>query len=112
MSDINTKLIQALLENRSVDDVFRQELENTINQLLKAELSSFLGYEKYSSAGWHSGNSRNGFYQRDFRTEYGVLHLQIPRDRNGKFQQKSSWKSSLKPNTNTAMYISHEEFHQ
>ena len=89
MSDINTKLIQALLENRSVDDVFRQELENTINQLLKAELSSFLGYEKYSSAGWHSGNSRNGFYQRDFRTEYGVLHLQIPRDRNGKFQQQT-----------------------
>ena len=46
MSNLNTKLMQALVEKRSVEDVFRQELEDAINQLLKAELSSFLGYEK------------------------------------------------------------------
>ena len=57
MSNLNTKLMQALVEKRSVEDVFRQELEDAINQLLKAELSSFLGYEKHSSNGWGSGNS-------------------------------------------------------
>ena len=89
MSNLNTKLMQALVEKRSVEDVFRQELEDAINQLLKAELSSFLGYEKHSSNGWGSGNSRNGFYPREFHTEYGLLQLQIPRDRNGLFQQQT-----------------------
>ena len=89
MSNLNTKLMQALVEKQSVEDVFRQELEDAINQLLKVELSSFLGYEKHSSNGWSSGNSRNGFYSRELRTEYGTLQLQIPRDHNGDFHQQT-----------------------
>ncbi len=89
MSNINTRLIQALVEKQSVEEIFRQELEDAINQLLKIELSSFLGYEKHSSNGWGSGNSRNGFYSREFHTEYGTLKLNIPRDRNGEFHQQT-----------------------
>lgn len=89
MSNINTKLMQALVENSSIGEIFRQQLEDTVNHLLKSELSAFLGYEKHSSKGWGSGNSRNGFYSREFHTEYGTLHLQIPRDRQGDFHQQT-----------------------
>lgn len=88
MSNVNTNLLKALAENQSVAEIFRKELEDAVNQLLKTELSGFLGYEKHSSHGWNSGNSRNDYYHREFSTQYGLLHLQIPRDRNGKFQQQ------------------------
>lgn len=33
------------------------------------------------------GNSRNGYYERNLKTTYGTLPLQVPRDRLGKFVQ-------------------------
>lgn len=89
MTNLNTKLMQALVEKRSIDEVFRQSLEETVNQLLQAEMSGYLGYEKYSSNGWNSGNSRNGFYTRELQTEYGTLKIQVPRDRKGEFHQQT-----------------------
>ena len=47
----------------------------------------FIGYERYSPDGYGSGDNRNGFYSREFKTKYGVLKLSIPRDRNGQFKQ-------------------------
>uniref|UniRef100_UPI0018C20355 transposase n=1 Tax=Enterococcus hirae TaxID=1354 RepID=UPI0018C20355 len=52
-------------------------------------LTAFLDYEKYDRIGFHSGNSRNGTYDRTVKTEYGELHLEIPRDRNGEFKQQT-----------------------
>ena len=88
MSYLNTELMKVLLQNNSVDEFFRQQLETAVNDLLKAEITGFLGYEKHSSKGWGSGNSRNGFYDRVFETKYGKLNLHIPRDRNGEFEQQ------------------------
>ena len=87
MSNLTTELMTALLKNDSLDDFFREHLENAMNDLLQAELTAFLGYEKHSSDGWGSGNSRNGTYDRSFDTKYGTLNLKIPRDRNGEFAQ-------------------------
>lgn len=89
MFNLNTELTKTLLANESLDEFFRQHLEIAINDLLQAELSAFLGYEKYSIDGWGSGNSRNGSYERTFETKYGKLNLRIPRDRNGEFQQQT-----------------------
>ena len=58
MSNLNTELLNTLLKNESVDEFFRQLLEDAINDLLQAELSACLGYEKYDSDGWGSGNSK------------------------------------------------------
>ncbi len=38
---------------------------------------------------FNTGNSRNGSYDRTVKTEYGELHPQIPRDRNGEFKQQT-----------------------
>lgn len=77
MSNLNTELLNTLLKNESVDEFFRQLLEDAINDLLQAELSACLGYEKYDSDGWGSGNSRNGSYSRTFDTRYGKLQIQF-----------------------------------
>lgn len=88
MSELNTELMSALLKNESLDEVFRSHLETAMNELLKIELTEFLGYEKSSTLGYNTGNSRNGFYERDLDTSYGKLHIRVPRDRNGRFEQK------------------------
>jgi len=89
MSNVNTKILEALLKNEPVEEVFRQELENALNQLFVIELDAFLNYDKYDPAGYNSGNSRNGSYLRTLHTEYGDLNLQIPRDRIGEFHQRT-----------------------
>lgn len=88
MSELNTELVTALLKNESLDEFFRTHLEKAVNDLLKIELTEFLGYQKHSVDGYGTGNSRNGFYSRDLDTRFGKLHLSIPRDRNGDFEQK------------------------
>ena len=86
MNELNTELMTALLKNESLDDIFRSHLEKAVNDLLKLELTEFLGYDKHSTDGYGSGNSRNGFYTRELDTKYGKLHISIPRDRNGSFE--------------------------
>ena len=89
MTNISTNLMSALLNNESIDEVFRSELENAINSLLSTELTAFLNYEKYDYAGRNSGNSRNGFYDRAYQSRFGTLNLKIPRDREGLFKQQT-----------------------
>ena len=89
MSNVSTKIMEALLKNESIEEVFRQELETALNQLFVIELDSFLDYDRYAPSGYNSGDSRNGYYQRVLHTEYGDLNLRIPRDREGLFHQKT-----------------------
>ena len=88
MSNLNTELAAALLNHESVEEVFRSHLEDAVNDILQAELTGFLGYEKNSTEGIGTGNSRNGTYTRELDTCYGKLHINIPRDRNGEFEQQ------------------------
>ena len=69
------------------DDMITDLIKNFIEKLLKGELTEFLNYDKYDSAGKNSGNSRNGNYSRNLQTKYGVIeNLEVPRDRNNDFQ--------------------------
>lgn len=65
------------------NDLFKQGVQ----EMLKAELEAYLGYEKYSKLGYGSGNSRNGFYPKKVKTDsLGDMVLNIPRDRNSEFE--------------------------
>ena len=57
-----------------------------LEQLLKNEMDEHLGYEKHSSIGDHSGNSRNGKSKKTLISNYGQVELEIPRDRKGDFE--------------------------
>ena len=61
-------------------------MEEGVNAVLQAELAGFLGCEKHRSAGRHTGNSRNGFYQRTIVTSYGKITADVPRERSSEFQ--------------------------
>ncbi len=87
MPKFTTNLAAALAAGDDVNEYDSCSLETAINQLLESERTVFLDYEKWDPVGYNSGNSRNGYYSRTLRSEYGELHLRIPRDRLGEFQQ-------------------------
>lgn len=83
---------QELATATSMDDFFGKEgifarlFANTLEQMLEAELTAQLGYERYEAAGRNSGNSRNGKRPRKVRSSAGDMTIQVPRDRNATFQ--------------------------
>jgi putative transposase len=68
------------------DGIFARLFSKTLEQMLEAELTEQLGYERYEAKGRNSGNSRNGYYERQLKTSQGETTIQVPRDRNGEFE--------------------------
>lgn len=90
MNDFTTSVLTALVEGIDLREVFRTELEKCMNLLLETERTAFLGFEKWDPSGYNTGNSRNGYYTRTLKTEFGTLSLQIPRDRKGNSTEKTT----------------------
>lgn len=57
--------------------------------LLESERTAFLIDEKWEVKGYNTGNSRNGYYSRELKTDFGTLHLKSPRDRLGALDIKT-----------------------
>jgi len=95
------EVAQELGKATSIDDfygkdgIFAKLFSKTIEDMLEAELTSELGYERYDTEGRNSGNNRNGHYTRKMRTSGGDAEIKVPRDRNGEFQS-----ALLKKNSN------------
>ena len=68
------------------DGIFSRLFSKTVEEMLEAELTSELGYERYEAKGRNSGNGHNGHYIRKVRSSGGDTEIKVPRDRNGKFQ--------------------------
>lgn len=88
------KVQAELAQAESMDDFFGREgifarlFASTLEQMLEAELSDHLGYERHEAKGRNSGNNRNGHYGKKVRTSSGDVHIQVPRDRNGSFEPR------------------------
>lgn len=89
MTDFNRECLNALFDKEKFDKFMRTQLEEGLNLLLESELTAFLGYNPYDRNGWNSGNSRNGSYFRQIKTQFGHIKVQVPRDRNGEFHQQT-----------------------
>lgn len=86
MNKFNKDVQNALLgKGTNLKELFRAQLEETVNQLLKSELPAVLGYENYERD-HQSDNARNGSYDHQIDTEFGTINIQIPCDRQNKFQ--------------------------
>jgi putative transposase len=76
--------------------------------MLEAEMDEHLGYEKHSTLGNNSGNSRNGYGKKTIKTELGETEISILRDQNGTFEpqviEKRQTKSDDLENRIIAMY--------
>ena len=83
---------QELSRATSMDDFFGKEgifarlFADTLEQMLEAEMTAHLGYEKHEAKGRNSGNSRNGKTSKKVRTSAGDVRVEVPRDRNGDFR--------------------------
>jgi putative transposase len=60
-------------------------VERTVQQVLEAELTNFLGAGTYERNGERRG-WRNGYKPRTLKTRVGELELMVPKDRDGEFQ--------------------------
>lgn len=67
-------------------EALKELFAGTIEEMLKAELDTTLGYDKYESKPAATTNSRNGSSSKKLRTQYGEVGIKVPRDRDGQFE--------------------------
>jgi putative transposase len=85
-------VIDQLTENATAEELlndpgFLKGLQKRfIERALEAEMTNHLGYEKHSSEGENTGNSRNGFGNKRIISANGDFELETPRDRDGTFE--------------------------
>ena len=79
------KLLEVLQEAKDCgDDVIRRLLERLVQAVLEAEITEFLGAERYERSDSRKGY-RNGYKPRCLKTRVGTLELMVPKDREGRF---------------------------
>ncbi len=69
----------------SKDGAIKKLMAKTLEEMLEAELTEHLGYEKYSPHGKNTGNSHNGKSHKSLKNDNGEIDIAVPRDRNGQF---------------------------
>ena len=69
---------------KDVEDLMGRLMKEMIQEILQGEMESHLGYKKHERS--ESKNSRNGTREKTFKTDFGELPLEIPRDRESSFK--------------------------
>jgi putative transposase len=62
--------------------------KTVLETALEAEISEHLGYDRHDPAGRNGENSRNGHRSKTVLTELGPVEIEVPRDRDGRFEPK------------------------
>lgn len=90
MDNFSELIKNAIAEGDNLESAMRKAAiimaKESVESLLRSELTALLGYDKYESDGKNSGDSRNGSYERTVQTSLGPLTISVPRDRNGRYE--------------------------
>lgn len=92
MSEISKEFLRNYVKEQNFSNstevltALKSLFKDVLQEALAAELDDMLGYEK--NAINSSNNSRNGYSKKTINSELGPITLDIPRDRNGKFEPK------------------------
>jgi transposase-like protein len=78
-------IVEGLQGGFGGEDFLRELVQRTVQQVLEAEMTSFLGAGTYERNGERRG-WRNGYKPRTLKTRVGTLDLMVPKDRDGEFQ--------------------------
>lgn len=84
--------ISGLLEHyqpqdaQDVQDMLKDLLGDTLQEMLEAEMDQKLGYSKYDYQNKNTDDSRNGYSKKTVVSSMGEIDLDIPRDRKGEFE--------------------------
>nr|WP_228846432.1 IS256 family transposase [Clostridioides sp. ES-S-0107-01]UDN53041.1 IS256 family transposase [Clostridioides sp. ES-S-0107-01] len=89
-NEILKKLIEEydVKTTTDIQDMLKDLFASTIHQMLEAELDDHLGYDRYDNKNKNTKNSRNGYRNKNVKSDFGEITLNIPRDRNGDFEPK------------------------
>lgn len=74
---------------KTVNDLhtyLKEMFKDALQEMLEAELEVELGYVKGDRKNKNTDNRRNGTTKKTVSTRFGEIELDIPRDRNGKFE--------------------------
>jgi transposase-like protein len=87
---IKKEIIQELAKDiKSQEEVFgpngiiKQLSKHLLEAALQGEMTHNLGYKKHDKA--QGENARNGYSQKQLQTDQGAIELEVPRDRQSKF---------------------------
>jgi putative transposase len=87
VTGLSADFFKQFKDKESFNSFFQQMFKQGVETMLQSELEAHLGYEKSSTSGYNSGNSRNGFTTKTVKTEsLGDVVLNIPRDRQSTFE--------------------------
>ena len=90
ISEERRKLIQEFIKSNElktagdIQEAIKDLFKDTIQEMLNAELTEHLGYEKNEYMD-NNENYRNGYSQKTVHSTEGDLTLNVPRDRKGTF---------------------------
>ena len=73
-----------LKTTEDVENALRNLFKDTLQEMLNAELTEHLGYEKNEYTDGKE-NYRNGYSNKSVHSSQGDINLNVPRDRNGSF---------------------------
>lgn len=79
---------------RTMEDVvgknglMQKMLKGVMQQLLEAEMEGQLGRDKYERSEEAQNDYRNGYSQKNIRSSFGDMEIDVPRDRNAEFEPK------------------------
>lgn len=80
--------ISGINSAEGAQNLIKEMLSGTLQQMLESEMDEKLGYSKYDYKNKNTDNSRNGYSTKSIDTSNGEIELEIPRDRNGEFEPK------------------------
>jgi transposase-like protein len=79
------EIVEGWQDGLGGEDFLRGLVQRTVQPVLEAEMTSFLGAGSYERTGDRRG-WRNGYKPRTLKTRVGELELTVPKDRDGEFQ--------------------------
>ena len=94
-NDINFDYNSEIKKCKTIDDVLGKNglvqrlVKDVLENILEAEMDEHLGRDKYqrqSNIEPGERNYRNGYSQKNLRSSFGDVDLDIPRDRNSEFE--------------------------
>lgn len=69
-----------------VQEMLKDLLGDTLQDILEAEMDEHLGYSKYDYQNKETDDSRNGYSSKTVTSSMGEIDLDVPRDRKGEFE--------------------------
>lgn len=91
ISEERKKLIKEFINQnnittaKDIEEALKNMFKDTLQEMLEAEMTTQLGYEKYEYTDENKQNYRNGYGTKNIHSSAGDFEIKVPRDRNGEF---------------------------